>query len=315
MEVDDVPEINFESSVKPLTSYSTKLSQESKIQQNEILQTIDTEDDKQDSEHEDVVTLAESVDTLRVAEANSVPVKTQTKELLQNFIQDLTEYDTTFLKQYLDVLQNNNQMAIKDVSNNVISSIEQVLRYQSEGHSEWPEHVLLVLLSWLTVTVLCLTDPHIKTPYRVFSELLTQTNMKMRVRLATVCWRYLSPEQLIELADVATGVGGRMDSQTRGEGEGEGRDTSLADLLLRAALCRLQETPTEPQWFLGRLEGEEVTQLVSSAWPAAEGGARSLLTRVVMRARAAGRLHAPPALLRAASRATSSSSQPETIKV
>ncbi|OWR41528.1 hypothetical protein KGM_200564 [Danaus plexippus plexippus] len=322
MQMDDLPEINFESSLRASSTYTTKnkQSQESKIQQNEILQAIDIDDEKQDSELEEVGILVESVDTLRVTEADSLPVKTQTKKLLENFIQDLTEYDTTLLKQYLDILHNNNQTVIKDVSNNIVSSIEQVLRQQSVGHYEWPENVLMVILSWLVVSILCLADPHVKPPYRVFSELLTQTTMKERVRLATACWRHLSPDQLIELADVAIGPGGRMDTEIRDEqhlaiDEVEGQDTSLTDLLLRATLGRLQTTSAEPQWFLGRLEGEEVTELVSAAWPTAGGGARSLLTRVAMRAHAAGRLHAPPAVLKAASRATSASSQPETIKV
>ncbi|XP_032523560.2 uncharacterized protein LOC116774888 isoform X1 [Danaus plexippus] len=348
MQMDDLPEINFESSLRASSTYTTKnkQSQESKIQQNEILQSIDIDDEKQDSELEKVGILVESVDTLRVTEADSLPVKTQTKKLLENFIQDLTEYDTTLLKQYLDILHNNNQTVIKDVSNNIVSSIEQVLRQQSVGHYEWPENVLMVTLSWLVVSILCLADPHVKPPYRVLSELLTQTTMKERVRLATACWRHLSPDQLIELADVAIGPGGRMDTEIRDEqhlaiDEVEGQDTSLTDLLLRATLGRLQTTSAEPQvgtyiivmtssvthtegflvisnlwqWFLGRLEGEEVTELVSAAWPTAGGGARSLLTRVAMRAHAAGRLHAPPAVLKAASRATSASSQPETIKV
>ncbi|XP_061380010.1 uncharacterized protein LOC133319476 isoform X2 [Danaus plexippus] len=322
MQMDDLPEINFESSLRASSTYTAKnkQSQESKIQQNEILQSIDIDDEKQDSELEEVGILVESVDTLRVTEADSLPVKTQTKKLLENFIQDLTEYDTTLLKQYLDILHNNNQTVIKDVSNNIVSSIEQVLRQQSVGHYEWPENVLMVILSWLVVSILCLADPHVKPPYRVFSELLTQTTMKERVRLATACWRHLSPDQLIELADVAIGPGGRMDTEIRDEqhlaiDEVEGQDTSLTDLLLRATLGRLQTTSAEPQWFLGRLEGEEVTELVSAAWPTAGGGARSLLTRVAMRAHAAGRLHAPPAVLKAASRATSASSQPETIKV
>ncbi|CAH0721354.1 unnamed protein product, partial [Brenthis ino] len=76
------------------------------------------------------------------------------QNLLQELIMVLSEYDTKFLTDYLDVLKKNNMSTISRVTGDIISTIEMIISKEKEEGRTLQEPVMVVLVSWLCASML-----------------------------------------------------------------------------------------------------------------------------------------------------------------
>ncbi|XP_046972906.1 uncharacterized protein LOC124539649 [Vanessa cardui] len=190
------------------------------------------------------------------------------KDIIEKLITDLFEYDTDFLKDYHNVLQSNDTATIREVTNNVLSSMQQAIRHhRSTGKTLNKEWAKVTLAAWLSAATLW-SAPRVPEAARTFQSLLTLMNADEMKRVAQMWWRSVPVDALLELAAVALAPPAPR---------------ALADMLLRAALQRLAPRGQPPQWAAGALRAPELEEAAGRA------GASAPLLRVAARVLATDR--------------------------
>ncbi|XP_047539752.1 uncharacterized protein LOC125073099 [Vanessa atalanta] len=176
------------------------------------------------------------------------------KDIIEKLITDLFEYDTNFLKDYHNVLQSNDTASIKEVTNNILSSIQQTIRHQRSTGKPLNEWAKVTLAAWLSAATLW-SAPRVPEAARTFQSLLDSMDANEMKRVAEMWWRSVPVDALLELAAVA-----RAPPAPR----------ALADMLLRAALHQLAPRGAAPQWGAGALQAAELEDAVGRVGAGAE---------------------------------------------
>ncbi|XP_052745109.1 uncharacterized protein LOC128199469 isoform X2 [Bicyclus anynana] len=184
---------------------------------------------------QDVETSIEALHRLRhaaapAARAAELPVvRYHLLDLLRLIIPELPAHDTAFLHDYCAVLQRGDERAIHTVTCRVVQSIEDALRATAAGAPDALGGQRAVLGAWLSAAALAETPraPRVRPALR---QLLARSAPVEREALAAGWRRALPAGALLALSDCvrAPRPAGAADAP------------SLAELLLRAALCRLQ---------------------------------------------------------------------------
>ncbi|XP_050357674.1 uncharacterized protein LOC126778233 isoform X2 [Nymphalis io] len=171
------------------------------------------------------------------------------KDIIKKLINDLFEYDTDFLKEYYNVLQSNDAAAIKEVTNNILSSIQQAITQQRSTEKPLNEWGTVLLAAWLSAATLW-SEPRVPEAPRTFQTLLAAMGAYETKRIAEMWWRSVPVDALLELAMVA-----RAPPAPR----------ALADMLLRAALHALAPSGPAPRWAAGALTAAELEEAAGRA--------------------------------------------------
>ncbi|XP_045780253.1 uncharacterized protein LOC123877497 isoform X2 [Maniola jurtina] len=179
------------------------------------------------------------------------------RDLLPRVLPALERYDTAFLTDYLAVLWRERPAEIERVTCDVMASIEDALRQQA-GAEEDESCALgeqrVVLCAFLCAA--CLADtPRVRDARPALRQLLQGTSEKERELLAELWWRALPAAALMQLSDAV-----------RAPRRAALHDApSLAELLLRAALCRLppDDNGSAPEWELGAPKLEDLERVLA----------------------------------------------------
>ncbi|XP_069362900.1 uncharacterized protein [Maniola hyperantus] len=190
--------------------------------------------------------------------ASELPVaRYRLGDLLPRVLPALARYDTAFLGHYLAVLRRERPAELERVTCDVMASIEDALRQQvraedDDGCALGEQRV--VLCAFLCAA--CLADtPRVRDARPALRQLLQTTSEEERVLLATLWWRALPAAALMLLSDAV-----------RAPRRAALHDApSLAELLLRAALCRLppDDDGSAPQWELGAPKLEDLERVLA----------------------------------------------------
>ncbi|CAG5017281.1 unnamed protein product [Parnassius apollo] len=159
--------------------------------------------------------LAAAVDALRVQPMNntSLPVTVDLIDFISQLIEQLPEYDTQFLQDYLKVLQQGNPTITQHVTNEVLSGIEAAL--QSE-QSVWAGGGVVCCGAWLCGASLRAASapaaspraPALRTRRALHALLQHATDQQVDElgRIMSVTLR--TPQLLLELSDAVQGAPG-----------------------------------------------------------------------------------------------------------
>ncbi|XP_041978093.1 uncharacterized protein LOC121732314 [Aricia agestis] len=211
--------------------------------------------------------LAAAVEALKVQNSQATS-QLDAGQLLQKFIASASDWDITFLQDYLDVLKNEDASTVRHVTDNIISSIEDVVKQSVRSGNTLNEQELQVVGLWLCAASLW-NSPRVASARRCLQVLLGYLTEQQLQQWCDVVGRSLDSAALVQASDVIAAP------------PPAARAASAA--LLRAALHGLA-----PKFNLDKthikLSVEEVCESLGSVWRTLTPAQQYTATQVAGRA-------------------------------